>query len=431
MSRADELAYMTATELAARIRRRELSPVEVVDATHRAHRGAQPEPQRVRLHGLRRRARARAGGRGGGRCAARRSARCTACRRRSRTCSTSSRAGRRPSAASARCKDFVLDTYCAFAERDREGRRDPRRQDQQPGHGLPRHLRQLPVRADAQPVRHSPGTPAARRAAAPAAVADGLLPLAEGTDGGGSIRIPASWCGVYGFKPSFGRVPFVAAAERLRRDQPVPLRGADHAHGRGCRARADRARRLRPARPVLRSTARWTSAAATRALDRRAARSPTARLRRLPGRPARRRAVRRRGGRGLRGGGRARRGGRARITRTQRELTDLWCRLIIAAQRRRARELQGRRHRPARATTATTFRRSTCAGSSAATGMTARRRRSATRRCAPRSSTRVQGVLADYDLLVRPTLACLPVDNADDGNTDRARRRSTARRSTR
>jgi amidase len=29
---ADELAYMTATELAARIRRRELSPVEVVDA---------------------------------------------------------------------------------------------------------------------------------------------------------------------------------------------------------------------------------------------------------------------------------------------------------------------------------------------------------------------------------------------------------------
>ncbi len=32
MALADELAYMTATELAARIRRRELSPVEVVDA---------------------------------------------------------------------------------------------------------------------------------------------------------------------------------------------------------------------------------------------------------------------------------------------------------------------------------------------------------------------------------------------------------------
>ena len=29
----------------------------------------------------------------------------------------------------------------------------------------------------------------------------------------------------------------------------------------------------------------------------------------------------------------------------------------------------------------------------------------------------IQGVLADYDLLVTPTLACLPVENASDGNT--------------
>jgi aspartyl-tRNA(Asn)/glutamyl-tRNA(Gln) amidotransferase subunit A len=39
------------------------------------------------------------------------------------------------------------------------------------------------------------------------AVAAGIGPIAEGTDGAGSIRIPAAFCGVYGIKASFGLVP--------------------------------------------------------------------------------------------------------------------------------------------------------------------------------------------------------------------------------
>jgi len=40
-----------------------------------------------------------------------------------------------------------------------------------------------------------------------AAVASGMGPLSVGTDGAGSVRIPAGFCGNFGLKPSFGRVP--------------------------------------------------------------------------------------------------------------------------------------------------------------------------------------------------------------------------------
>ena len=40
------------------------------------------------------------------------------------------------------------------------------------------------------------------------AVSSGCVPLAEGSDMGGSVRIPAAMCGCVGFKPSFGRIPF-------------------------------------------------------------------------------------------------------------------------------------------------------------------------------------------------------------------------------
>ena len=55
-------------------------------------------------------------------------------------------------------------------------------------------------------------TPGGSSGGAGAAVAAGLAPLALGTDGGGSIRKPAAWCGIFGFKASWGRIAVYPAS---------------------------------------------------------------------------------------------------------------------------------------------------------------------------------------------------------------------------
>ena len=91
-------------------------------------------------------------------------------------------------------------------------------------------------------------TPGGSSAGCAASVAAGITPFALGTDGGGSIRIPAAFTGTFGFKANFGRVPVwpasatptlahVCPLARNVRDAALLLAG-----GRGLRSARSRLR---------------------------------------------------------------------------------------------------------------------------------------------------------------------------------------------
>jgi amidase/aspartyl-tRNA(Asn)/glutamyl-tRNA(Gln) amidotransferase subunit A len=102
-------------------------------------------------------------------------------------------------------KDHVVEGYCKFSESMETCGAIPVGKTNSPTFGFRGTCDNYlwgPTRNPFDLTKNSGGS----SGGSAAAVADGLVPFAEGTDGGGSIRIPAAWTNLYGFKGTMGRL---------------------------------------------------------------------------------------------------------------------------------------------------------------------------------------------------------------------------------
>ena len=411
MSLSDELAYMSAAELARRIRQRQLSPVEVVDATiariekrnpaltafvyfgfDDARKAAQ-EAERALM----------AGGPLGplhGVPAAIKDL-------------FDHKPGWKVTFGGVRaCKDTVSTQYCAFAQHVEEAGAILVGKTNSPIMGMRGVCDNYlfgPARNPFNTAKNTGGS----SGGSGGAVADGLVPLAEGTDGGGSIRIPASWCGIYGYKASFGRVPHVTRPNafggaspflfegpmtRTVEDAALALTAVAGPDARDPYSLTDQVDFLAATRRSIRG---WKIAYSPNfdvfPVDRRVAEVVGKAVKAFQEAGAHVEEV------------------KVGLKRSQQELSDLWCRMIAPLNvmtfeifKRNGLDLL-KHHRddfPPEYLHWVEFGQKM----SAADLLRDQEMRSEV-------YDAIQGVLDRYDLLVTPTLACLPVDNAADGNT--------------
>jgi amidase len=246
-----------------------------------------------------------------------------------------------------------------------------------------------------------------------AAVADGLLPLAEGTDGGGSIRIPASCCNLFGYKAAFGRVPCVIRPNAFGADTPFIFEGPITRNVEDAALALSALAGYHPGDPYSLDEQPDFAAATRKSINGwKIAYSPNLDVFPVDARVA---DIVRNAVQAFEQAGAHVEEIKIGINRPQKELSDLWCRLIMPLN---LQTLEGFRnsgidilkdHRDdlppeylswvdrGYKISALEFFRDQAIRSEIYDAF--------------------QGVLNRYRLLITPTLACLPVDNATDGNT--------------
>jgi amidase/aspartyl-tRNA(Asn)/glutamyl-tRNA(Gln) amidotransferase subunit A len=236
-----------------------------------------------------------------------------------------------------------------------------------------------------------------------------MLTIAEGTDGGGSVRIPAAWCGVYGYKQSWGRVPAIFRPNAFAGTSPFLFEGvltrtvADAALGMTALAGYD------PRDPYsLRDEVDFLGALDRDIAGLRVAYSPDLDVYPVDRRVA---TVVAEAVRAFADAGAHVEEVKLGITRDQRELSDVWTRLIMPINVATVEGLRAQGY-DVRPDLPPEYLRWLDIGYDL-TVMDIERDQ------AIRTEVfdAIQGVFADHDLLVHPTVAALPVPNADDGNT--------------
>lgn len=246
-----------------------------------------------------------------------------------------------------------------------------------------------------------------------AAVADGLLAVAEGTDGGGSVRIPAAWCGVVGYKASFGRVPHITRPNAFGGVSPYRFEGPltrtveDAALAMSVLAGYDWRDPF-----ALPDTVDFLGATRRSIRGMKIGFTPDWGIFPVDPRIA---ALVESAAQALQSAGATVAPVQIEIPRTQQELSDLWCRQImlrsnvtladfaargIDLRGEHADDLPAAMHRWLQVTDTQTAVE-----------------RWHDQMMQTEVYDAINRVLLEYDLIISPTLACLPVDNRTDGDT--------------